>query len=400
MRKLWLVAVTTYLRQFRSGSFLLVTFGLPLLIVAAGAIPLLRGRGGDLPRVGYVDATGQLAAVTEVPVGEETLSAVPLADLAAARGALDRGEIGGYLVIPAGYFTGEGVAYYGAEAPGPRLAAALRALLRRALLPDQPAWAIERLADPAELTFVALQDGVELSSEPAVMVHMLLPAVLALFFALAVFTTAGQLGSAMVREQEQRALEIVVTSLAPRELVAGRIGGMALLGLTQLALWIAAALVALAVGLSDGPGIGSLVIPWRACLWAALLGVPGYFLYAVLAAGLGIIAGDSQQAQQLAGVLGLVSVAPFWLMSVVIEAPTGALAVALTLFPLTGTMFGLLRMAVSEVPVWQLVASLALMLAALGGSVWCVARVFRAAMLLCGQRVRPQHIWRALRDAR
>jgi ABC-2 type transport system permease protein len=397
--KLWLVAVTTYRRQFRSGSFLLITFGLPLLILAAAAIPLLRNRGGDLPRIGYVDGTGQLATITEVAAGDTTLSLARYGDTDAARAAFQRGEIAGYLVIPTGYLNGEPVAFYGAEQPAAGVTDALSTFLRQATLPDQPDSTVERLANPSNLAYVALEDGVELSSQAAVVAYVAVPAVLAVLFALSVFTTASQLGSAMVREKEQRALEIVITSLAPRELVAGRIAGMALLDLTQIALWAGAGVVALVVAFSSGPGIGALVIPWRACLWAVLLGVPGYLLYAVLAAGLGIIAGDSQQAQQLAGLLGFVGLAPLYLISVLIRAPGGPLAVGLTLFPLTGPMFALVRMALAEVPLWQLAASLALIVTALAASIWFVTRVFRATMLLYGQRVRPRQVWRALREA-
>ena len=58
MRKVWLLAVQTYRHYLRSGTFLILTFGLPLLMVIAGAIPILSLSRVDLTRIGYVDQTG------------------------------------------------------------------------------------------------------------------------------------------------------------------------------------------------------------------------------------------------------------------------------------------------------------------------------------------------------
>jgi ABC-2 type transport system permease protein len=129
------------------------------------------------------------------------------------------------------------------------------------------------------------------------------------------------------------------------------------------------------------------------------LGVPAYFLYAVLAAGLGIIAGDSQQAQQLASMLGLIGLVPLWLAGVLVTNSNGPLAVALTLFPLTSPMVSLIRMTLTTVPDWQLGLALALIIVSLLLSVWFVVRIFRAAMLLYGQALRPRAVWQALRAA-
>jgi ABC-2 type transport system permease protein len=207
------------------------------------------------------------------------------------------------------------------------------------------------------------------------------------------------MGSAIVREKDQRSMEMIITSLAPRELVAGKVLGMTLLSLTQVGIWAVGGGIAIGLTLSSAVDVQTLSIPWEAPMWALLLGVPGYFLYAVLASGLGVMAGDSQQAQQLAGILGLLGLAPLWFMGLLINALNGPLAVGLTMFPLTGPMIGLSRMALVEVPTWQLITSLAILVASLIGSIWLVARIFRAAMLMYGQALRPQQLLQALLEA-
>ncbi len=399
MRKVWLIAATTYRRRVRSGMFLVLTFGLPVIMVIAGLVPALRDRGGNLPNVGYVDQTGRLARVSWVSVGDASLSLTAFANADAAQAAFQRGDIAGYLVIPDGYFQGQPATFYGTEGPGEKLEDALAAFMRQAMLPDEPPWLLDRLANPTQVTYIARDSGVAVAEGPALIVRIAFPAILAMLFAFAIFTGAGQMGAVMVREKDQRAMEMIITSLAPRELVAGKVLGMSLLSLTQVAVWAIGGGIAAGLALSRSADLQGLSIPWEALAWGLLLGVSGYYLYAVLASGLGIIAGDSQQAQQLAGILGFLGLVPLWLLGMLVDKPDGPLAVALTLFPLSSPMVALFRMSLTDVPTWQLVASLALIIASLAGSVWLVARIFRAAMLMYGQVLRPKQVMRALREA-
>lgn len=105
-------------------TFLLLTFGIPLLMVIAGAIPIVTELRGALPRVGYVDETGQLARVDSVAVGDETLDVVGYPDVDAAGVAFSDGDVGGYLVIPEDYFEGADRLTTARRAPTPGCRAA------------------------------------------------------------------------------------------------------------------------------------------------------------------------------------------------------------------------------------------------------------------------------------
>jgi ABC-2 type transport system permease protein len=346
-----------------------------------------------------VDATGQLAEVRQVQVAGDDFALVPYASQEAAQAGYEADEVQAYLVIPEGYLQGAPVQFYAEEEPTESVNQVLMALLRQALLPDAPAWALERLEEPTSVTFVAQQDQTVVEDGPAMIARYVVPAVLAIFFVLAVLTSASQMGDAIVREKDQRAMEIIITSLSPRDLVAGKVLGMSLLTLTQIAIWGAGAVIAGGLALAGVDALGDLLIPWQAVVWGVALGVPAYLLFAILSAGLGVISGNSQQAQQYAGLLGLVSASPFWFLPIALAAPNGPIAIALTLFPLTGPAVALVRMIESSLPAWQLWASLGISLVCLAGSVWLVARLFRAAMLMYGQAIKPQQIIQALRQA-
>lgn len=399
MKKTWLVAASTFRRRVRSTTFLALTFGMPLLMAIAGTVPVMTELRGALPRIGYVDQTGQFGAVEQVPVGDETLEIAQYPDVGAAGHALQAGDIGGYLVIPDEYFEGVRPTFYGERRPNARLEEGMTGFLRRAMLPEAPSWVVDRLDDPSQITYVALETQERIVQGPGLVIRVATPAFLAIVFLLSVFTSANQMGSAVVREKEHRAMEMVITSLAPRQLVTGKILGMALLSLAQLTVWVLGALLGLRLALLGTLRLQDVSIPWSAVVWAALLGIPGYLLYAVIGAGLGVIAGDKQQARQLSGMLGFVGMGPLYFLGAIIDNLGGTLGIALTLFPLTAPTIALIRMTLSEVPAWQFWASLSLILACLGGSVWFVTRIFRATMLLYGQALNPAEIWRALRQA-
>jgi ABC-2 type transport system permease protein len=400
MKKIWLIAWSTYKQRVRSGSFLMLTFGLPVLMVIAGAIPFFtEGFGDALPVVGVVDQTGQLALVQEIGVEDQSLRLIAFDEPSQAQEAYQQGEIGGYLVIPSGYFEGEQARYYAKESPNAFLNSGLQIFMRRAMLPQAPEWTLERLDDPMNRTFVSLDTGESVQEGPALILRIATPAVLAILMALALFFTSSQMGAAVVREKDQRAMEMIITSIKTSQLVTGKVLGMTLLSLTQLAIWGTGVLIATILLLTGDVDLTGISIPWNVLFWAVLLGIPGYFLYAVTAAGLGIIAGDTQQAQQLAGFLGFIGMSPLWLAGVLLEAPNSATAVGLSLFPFTGPIFSLFRMSLTEVPLWQLVTCFGILVLSLLAGIWAVTRIFRAAMLMYGQALRPREIWRALKQA-
>lgn len=411
MRKIWLMCRYTYARRVRSSSFLILTLVVPAIMVVGGVLAFVQaGPEEDPPAVGVVDRAGVLAPVDQVmaaaraaphDAGEaiDRLTVVAYASRDAAQAARTAGAIAGYLLVPDDYPNNTPIAYYSSEEPSAGLEELLAAYVRRALLPDAEPWVWARLDAPSHVVYVVPERGLAVAEGPALVTRIAFPVVLGLIFAFLIFTGANQMGPVVVQEKEKRALEMVITSLTPRQLVMGKVLGMALLSMTQVGVWTLGGLVALIVGLGGAVAWADLSVPWGALGWGVALGVPGYFLFAMLAAGLGIIAGSSRQAQQFAGVLGLFVIAPLWFSGILVQSPNGEAAVALSLFPLTGPPTMLFRMGVASVPLWQLVAALLLLLASLAASVWVVARLFRSSMLLYGQSLTPRQVVQALMES-
>lgn len=376
----------------------MITFGLPLIMVVAGGLASLQATSGTLPEVGYVDLSGKLSPVDHVQLDGEALSLKSYPDLVAAQSAKSEGEIDAYLVVPTGYLHGEAVRYYGESDPTGKVRTALEAFMRRSLLPDLPGRTHDRLDEPlGNLTFLATDSNTSVKDGFALAVRVLFPFALASLFGFLVMTNVSQMGAAMVREKDQRAMEIVLTSLPPWQLVAGKVLGTTLLSLTQIAIWGIGFVLALALAISRFAPSETIEVPVEILGWSLALFLPSYFLYMTLAAGVGIVAGNARQAQQASSAFGVFGMAPFFVLKTIMDDPNGSVAVLLSYFPLTAPMISVLRMTGTTIPTWQLLLATSISVFALLGSLWLVARVYRASMLLYGQPLRPKAILRALR---
>jgi ABC-2 type transport system permease protein len=397
MRRLLLVAVTAYKRRIRSGSFLLLTIGLPLLMLVASAVPILRLSRQSPKDIGILNMDSGLDFPAAVQADGRTVTLIQFDSESQAEQATRGGRVQGYLEVPSNYPSEQPV-YHALEDPSIQTESVMADALRHALAPNEAEWVYQRLDDPAVYSFQALGGG-RVQAGVGLIVWIATPAVLAIMFVLAVFTGASQMGGILLQERDERAMEMLVTSMKPSELVLGKVVGITLVSMTQLAIWSLGAAGALLLILYSQESSVVLRIPWGAVGWALILGVPSYLLYAVTGAGLGILAGEGAQARQLAGILGLLGMAPIWLLGVVLQQPSGPWALGLTLFPYSAVSIALFRMVFTEVPLWQLAASLAITLGLLVVSGWALTRMFRAAFLLGGQRLSVAGVWRALRGS-
>jgi ABC-2 type transport system permease protein len=203
----------------------------------------------------------------------------------------------------------------------------------------------------------------------------------------------------LTKEKGSRVMEILLISLQPRQLLTGKLLGLSALILVQYLIWAIIASLALTV---LGRDAGQLLTGISLSASEALLALPyalgGFGLYAALMAGIGALAADVESSRGWIFVLTLPMMAPIYLWTAIVNAPNGPLALALSLFPYSAPVAMLMRMTSAVVPAWQLVVSLGLLAAATVGTIWLMARLFRAQTLLSGESLSVDRFWAALRS--
>ncbi len=400
MRKLWLIAKQEYLVRVAQRSFLLATLSIPLLLVVVTAVAILSSIGSrdDRP-LGYVDHAGLITEqVAATPAEEDQIVVRGFVDEAAARAAVEAGEIQTYYVLPNDYLVRREVtAYYGKEAPGMEAHSAFDAFLRRALIAAQPAASQQRLLEGSELTLSTLDGRRRISASG--IADALLPFVAGLLFVMATMSSSGYLMQALSAEKENRTVEVMMTTVRPLDLVGGKASGLMAVSLTQLAIWMLVTIVAVLVAQRSVPELRGLRVSPELVLLIVAYFLPSYVLIAGMMTAIGAIMPDLQQGQQLAGILNLLFMLPYMLSVLLFTDPNGPLAVALTLFPTTALTTVTVRWGITAIPIWQLLTGWVLLVASALAMMWAAARVFRIGMLQYGQRLDLRSMKAALRGS-
>ena len=194
----------------------------------------------------------------------------------------------------------------------------------------------------------------------------------------------------VVEEKSSRVVEVLLARVPAKALLGGKVVGIGLLGLAQLAVTAAAALVALMVVDSvDLPAVTGGVLTW-VLVWFVL----GYALYAMLYGALGSLASRTEDAQAVAGPVGYVLVAGYWASFMALSADAGGpWARILSLFPATAPLAMPGRIALGATQWWEAPAAVLLTLGAIAGLVSFAGRVYANAVLRTGAVLRLRDAW-------
>jgi ABC-2 type transport system permease protein len=394
-------------RTFRRGGYLFMTFGLPVLGIVALAVVVLivslstaatvRSEDGGSPfeveHAGYVDLSGMFS--DPGPLADR-LTRYP--DEESAQAAMASGQIEVYYLIPADYLeSGEITAVMPQFSVAPLNEGLIKQLVVHTLTRGVDPALLERLQNPARFEEINL----ERTTTQEYGTSYALVYAFGMMLVLGMFTTSGYLMQSIIEEKETRLIEILISSLRPFELLAGKVLAYGLLGLLQLTVWLGTifALIALA-GLASGgffTAVAAISIPPLTVVLVLVYFILGYLVFAASMATIGGLSTSQREGPQYSIIFTLPAIAPLWFINIFLETPNDSLPVALSLFPLTAPMAMVERLALTNVPLWQIAVSLALLVLTVIGTIWLAARLFRVQTLLAGQLPKLQDIPKLVR---
>jgi len=125
----------------------------------------------------------------------------------------------------------------------------------------------------------------------------------------------------------------------------------------------------------------------------------GYLLFATLFAGIGSAVEQQQDAQSLMIPVMMPIIISIIFMQAVIEAPKSTLSLVLSLFPFTSPIPMVVRIAMIDVPWWQIGLSLSLLAGTFVGAVWVSSRIYRVGILSYGKKPSLKEIIKWMRYA-
>ncbi|HEV3036715.1 MAG TPA: ABC transporter permease [Candidatus Angelobacter sp.] len=204
---------------------------------------------------------------------------------------------------------------------------------------------------------------------------------------------------AVLDEKTSRIMEVMLSVSRPGEMMAGKILGVGAVGLTQIVIWITAAVAMMGGNLVANGDQLKGVITWQMLAAFAVYYLLGFALYSTLYAAIGAMVNSEQEAQQLQFLAVLPLAASLGIMFNVIQFPNSTIAVWASIFPFTSPLIMFSRIAVQTPNPWQIALSLAVTIATIAGMVWLCGRIYRVGILMYGKKPTLPEIIKWLRYA-
>ncbi|HEY5489421.1 MAG TPA: ABC transporter permease, partial [Candidatus Limnocylindrales bacterium] len=360
VRLVLLVARRDYLRTVRRRGFVAGTLLLPLAMGLIFAIQSLSSSS-------FASTSGPVVVVDEssIPLAVETQVTpdVVVVSRAAADQRLADSTISEYYLVPSTWPEQPTVLVVQSSQPtGSRSSLAFArnaaaqsevdtvlrlSLVRASGVPDS---VLAQLVTPVNYQTVNGTGGA--ASDAEIISSFLVPYAFTLIFMLSIFITSGYLLQSVTEEKENRVVEILLSSIPALPLMAGKVLGLGLAGLTQVAIWVTTALIALPI-INNQLSLSIAVAPITLVM-AVVFFALGYMGYGAIYAAVGALSPGAREAQQYASVFGIIAVIPIALLPVFLTDPGSPLVIALCLIPLTAPAAMLAVISSSASPPWLL----------------------------------------------
>jgi len=208
---------------------------------------------------------------------------------------------------------------------------------------------------------------------------------------------------AIIEEKETRIAEILFSSVKPFTLMMGKLVGVSLVALTQLAIWGTAFGVFAVYGVrllaSEGVRESIPNIPFLHFIYFGLFFLLGYFIYATIYALVGSMVTTAQEGGQLAMPIILILVVSFYLFWPVSRAPDSPFSFWVSMIPFSAPVAMLVRIVTQTPPFWQIALSLLIGFSTVFVIMWLASRIYRVGMLMYGKRASIREAIRWARQA-
>jgi ABC-2 type transport system permease protein len=405
LTNIWLVARREYLERVRAKSFLVMTILIPLLMGGlVGGAALVNRHLGSANHLAVVtsdpqfsaDLQNELASGAEKPV----VDTYPLND-PAVRAKLDAelkakdSKLDGYLVAtpaaePNQRPTFEWVPKAKADiVTRARIAGAIRGVLIRERLTHSGMAApeIDSLLAPVDLASTGKSDNSTAAFASAYGMFFLMYFVI-LFYGMNV-------ARSIIEEKTSRVFEVLLATIKPTEMLAGKVIGVGAVGLSQVGIWIVVGLAALKLGLI-GADVHILPTPFQTIFFVVFF-LLGYILYSSVAAALGAMTNSEQELQQMNIFLMLPLIACSVVVFAIVTNPDGALAKGMSFFPFCTPLIMYMRLVVGKPGAFQIGLSIVDLMVTIAIVLWIASRIYRVGILMYGKKPNLPEIVRWLR---
>lgn len=423
MRKTWLVVKREYITRVRTKGFVITTILVPALLIGFIAFDMAVSTSSPSQtlRIAIVDGGPGVAPSVAASLNDNKLpDGKPAYEVtrtfeqpkAAAwlRSYLEaqvrKGQLAGFIWIPPGILAGEKPQFVTRSAAAFTQMEAIDNALREAVILQSlqgrgiSTRDLRRLLDSTDIRVIRLTRSGETEEKGQ---SLIVVGVMVVILYVTLVAYGVRTMRSVQEEKTSRIMEILLSSIQPLQLLAGKILGVAAVGLTQFLIWAVSAGLLAAYGISVAhefsPGASEyhIHIPPPLLAFMIVYFVGGYFLYASIYAAIGAMVSSEQDAQQLQTPVTMLLVIGFFLFELVMQNPNSSASVALSIIPFWSPMLMMARIGLQPPPAWEILLSFAVLAMSVVGVLYITARIYRVGVLMYGKRPSLVEIARWLR---
>lgn len=414
--KILLVLKREYLTRVRTKSFILSTLLTPLaFIVMMGIVAYVSIADEEIEKtVGIIDETGVLY---DKLIEQNSSRYLDVSDLStdSVKTIVLNGDMDGYIILneqninnttlPTLVYGGSGgISFIQSVESDVRNVLRDERLARSSVSDEVRAiFETQYKIESVKLT----EDGEE---EDNAVFGALFGFILGLLIFMGVFGYGAVLMRSVIEEKTNRIVEVIASSVKPIELMMGKLLGVCVLAITQFAIWIlayiglsivAAPIAATFLGaqtanLPDGAKeisssfdpskLEAFVVDPIIFIYFIVFFIIGFMIYAAIFAAIGAAVDSEQDTQQFMTPVMVPIMIGYFFNLQIMKNPDSVIAVVSSLIPLTAPINMISRIAATEVPMIQILGSLALMIFTFIGLMWLAAKIYRVGILMYGKK--------------
>jgi len=403
MNKTLLIFRHEFLHMIKRKGFIILTLIVPVLaLIGIGVFQLVSTDEPPLVEtvtIGYLDEAGGFDQYTTQGYIELVRFDTP----GDATAALINGDVSEYFVIPSDYLSTGVINRYTIkrqlETP-PAIATGIKNFLTSNMLAGKvPPETVYRIEYPLDLVTTRLTETGEVATEQGGYGNVIIPAIFGLLLALSLQAASLYMVEGLGDEKESRLIEVLLSSVSPRQLLTGKVLGLGAAGLVQVVVWLASLPLLLNLASSTiGGFFGTIQLPANFLVLGIVYFILGYLLFAALSAGVGAISSSARDGQPLVMIYAMLVFVPLWFASLLFIFPDSPIWTVLTIFPLTAPIAVMLRLGVAGIAAWELAVSLAVMVLSIIGALLLSVKAFRVYLLMYGKRPGFGEVIRSLRS--
>jgi ABC-2 type transport system permease protein len=341
---------------------------------------------------GFVDEAG---LILEIPANaSEDIRQYP--NNAEANTAIKNGEINAYYRLPVDFLE-SGQLYYYRNDFNPMAGLDRSAIFQQVInynLLGRDAQLTGRFNQPVQLQreYLAAEPQRDMQNQ----ISFFLPYMITVVYYMLILGSSSMMLSSIAKEKENSIMEVLMTSVTPLQLLAGKMIGLGVVGLLQTVFWSLCSLLLIQVSGRTFSLPPAMVISPMLVVWGALFFILGYFLYASLMSGVGALVTRLREGSQATTILMIPLMIPLFLIGSLIDQPNGTIAIVFSLFPLTAPVVMMTRLSAASVPWWQLLLAVVLLVVTIIVVIRSVAAMFQAQFMLSGQAFKSRTYFRLL----